>query len=192
VFHEGLNFAGVQKLGLVLVVENNLWAYSTPVQRQVAVDDLALRARGYGVPAIIVDGTDPLQVFDAAREACDRAHAGEGPTLIESKLMRMKGHAIHDAAAYVPPQLFQYWQLRDPITRFENYLEKKGWLSKSQRQTVASDVEEELRRERAAAEASPMPDGALALKGVYCGPECHAIRPHWNNTEKAGNPRTRK
>ena len=98
VTYEGLNFAAVQKLGLVLIVENNLWGYSTPTDMQFRVKDLAERAIAYGIPGVIVDGTDACQVYDAAHEACERARRGEGPTLIEAKMMRMKGHAIHDAA----------------------------------------------------------------------------------------------
>ena len=110
VTYESLNFAAVQKLGLVLVVENNLWGYSTPADMQFLVKDLAERAIAYGIPGVIVDGTDPCQVYDATREACERAWRGEGPTLIEAKMMRMKGHAIHDAAQYVPAKLFEYWR----------------------------------------------------------------------------------
>ena len=102
VTYEGINFAAVQNLGLVLFVESNLWAYSTPSEMQYRCKDLAERAIGYGIPGVIVDGTDACQVYDAARDAVERAHRGEGPTLIEAKMMRMKGHAIHDAASYVP------------------------------------------------------------------------------------------
>ena len=97
---------------------------------QFCVKDLAERAIAYGIPGVIVDGTDPCQVYDATHEACERAHRGEGPTLIEAKMMRMKGHAIHDAAQYVPAKLFEYWRARDPIARFENYLvNEKRWLT---------------------------------------------------------------
>ena len=130
VTYESLNFAAVQKLGLVLIVENNLWGYSTPSDMQFCVKDLAERAIAYGIPGVIVDGTDPCQVYDATHEACERARRGEGPTLIEAKMMRMKGHAIHDAAQYVPAKLFEYWKARDPIARLENYLvNEKKWLS---------------------------------------------------------------
>ena len=98
VTYEGINFAAVQNLGLVLFVESNLWAYSTPSEMQYRCKDLAERAIAYGIPGVIVDGTDACQVYDAAHEAVERAHRGEGPTLIEAKMMRMKGHAIHDAA----------------------------------------------------------------------------------------------
>src|SRR5215475_4683425 len=124
VTYEGINFAAVQDLGLVLFVESNLWAYSTPSEMQYRCKDLAERAIGYGIPGIIVDGTDACQVYDASREAIERARRGEGPTLIEAKMMRMKGHAIHDAAAYVPKEMFDFWKKRDPLARFENYLVK--------------------------------------------------------------------
>src|SRR6202044_3600682 len=129
VTYEGLNFAAVQDLGLVLFVENNLWGYSTPADMQFRVKDLAERAIAYGIPGVIVDGTDACQVYDAAHEACERARRGDGPTLIEAKMMRMKGHAIHDAADYVPKPLFDYWRKRDPIARFEKYLLSKKWLT---------------------------------------------------------------
>src|SRR5438105_9230772 len=102
VTYEGINFAAVQKLGLVLIVENNLWGYSTPAEKQFCVKDLAERAIVYGIHGVSVDGTDPCQVYDVVHEAVDRAHRGEGPTTIDAKRMRMKGHAIPDAAAYVP------------------------------------------------------------------------------------------
>src|SRR5512146_750646 len=137
VTYEGLNFAAVQKLGLVLFVENNLWGYSTPSDMQFLLKDLAERAIAYGIPGVIVDGTDACQVYDAAHEACERARRGEGPTLIEAKMMRMKGHAIHDAAQYVPKDLFEYWRARDPIARFENYLVNvRQWLTPEQHQEV--------------------------------------------------------
>src|SRR5439155_5756624 len=130
VTYEGINFAAVQNLGLVLIVESNLWAYSTPSELQYRCKDLAERDSGYGMPGLIVDGTDACQVYDAAREAVERAHRGEGPTLIEGKMMRMKGHAIHEAADYVPKPMFEYWRKRDPITRFEYYqMNMRKWLA---------------------------------------------------------------
>src|ERR1700693_4094524 len=143
VTYEGLNFAAVQKLGLVLFVENNIWAYSTPTDEQFLVKDLAERAIAYGIPGVIVDGTAACQVYDAAHEACERARRGEGPTLIEAKMMRMKGHAIHDAAEYVPKALFEYWRKRDPIARFENYLlNVKKWLTLDEHRKLIASVEQ--------------------------------------------------
>jgi pyruvate dehydrogenase E1 component alpha subunit/2-oxoisovalerate dehydrogenase E1 component alpha subunit len=175
VFHEGLNFAAVQKLGLVLIVENNLWAYSTPVEAQSLVQDLAVRALGYGVPAVIVDGTDTCQVYDATHEACERARRGQGPTLIEAKMMRMKGHAIHDAAGYVPKELFEFWRKRDPVARFEKYLLEKKWLTPAENKKLIESVEKELEADRVVGVASPMPEPETAASGVYCEEGCHEI-----------------
>jgi len=182
VTYESLNFAAVQKLGLVLIVENNLWGYSTPSDMQFCVRDLAERAIAYGVPGVIVDGTDPCQVFDATHEACERARRGEGPTLIEAKMMRMKGHAIHDAAQYVPLRLLEYWRARDPIARFENYLlNVKHWITADRNHKLIEEVERELEADRDAAVASPMPDPETdkTHQGVYCDASCHQIKPKY-------------
>ncbi|PYJ31606.1 MAG: pyruvate dehydrogenase [Verrucomicrobia bacterium] len=185
VTYEGLNFAAVQNLGLVLFVENNLWGYSTPADMQFRVEDLAERAIAYGIPGVIVDGTDACQVYDAAHEACERARRGEGPTLIEAKMMRMKGHAIHDAAEYVPKPLFEYWRKRDPIARFENYLVSvKKWLTREENEKLIADVDRQLEEDRDYAVASPMPSPESAAGGVYCD-GCHEIKPKYRmvNTE---------
>ncbi|HZU41490.1 MAG TPA: thiamine pyrophosphate-dependent dehydrogenase E1 component subunit alpha [Terriglobales bacterium] len=176
VTYEGINFAAVQKLGLVLFVENNLWGYSTPADMQFRVKDLAERAIAYGIPGVIVDGTDACQVYDVAHEACERARRGEGPTLIEAKMMRMKGHAIHDAAQYVPKPMFEYWQKRDPIARFEKFLLGKKWLSREQNDELIADVERELEQDREFAVNSPMPQPETAEGGVYCEDGCHEIK----------------
>jgi len=187
VTYEGLNFAAVQDLGLVLFVENNLWAYSTPADMQFRVKDLAERAIAYGIPGVIVDGTDACQVYDAAHEACERARRGEGPTLIEAKMMRMKGHAIHDAAQYVPPPLFEYWCKRNPIARFENFLVTvKKWLTPTENRELIAGVDQQLEADRSVAVASPMPEPESAKGGVYCENGCHEIKP------KYGIPKVRK
>ncbi len=187
VTYEGLNFAAVQDLGLVLIVENNLWAYSTPTALQFRVKDLAERAIAYGIPGVIVDGTDACQVYDAAHEACERARRGQGPTLIEAKMMRMKGHAIHDAADYVPKPLFEYWRKRDCITRFENYLlNVKKWMTPTENRELIAGVDQQLETDRDLAVASPMPEPESAAGGVYCEAGCHEIKP------KYGTPKTRK
>jgi TPP-dependent pyruvate/acetoin dehydrogenase alpha subunit len=187
VTYEGINFAAVQNLGLVLFVESNLWAYSTPSEMQYRVKDLAERAIGYGVPGVIVDGTDACQVYDAARDAIERAHRGEGPTMIEAKMMRMKGHAIHDAAAYVPKAMFDFWKKRDPIARFENYLVKeKKWLTMNENAELIADVERVIEEDREVAVNSPMPTPDSAEGGVFCEEGCHAIKP------KYGMPKVKK
>jgi TPP-dependent pyruvate/acetoin dehydrogenase alpha subunit len=180
VTYEGLNFAAVQNLGLVLFVENNLWGYSTPADMQFRVKDLAERAIAYGIPGIIVDGTDACQVYDAAHEACERSRRGQGPTLIEAKMMRMKGHAIHDAAEYVPAPLLEYWKKRDPIARFENYLVGvKKWLTRAENEKLVAGVDAELEADRDFAVASPMPEPESAAGGAYCQPGCHHVRPKY-------------
>jgi TPP-dependent pyruvate/acetoin dehydrogenase alpha subunit len=187
VTYEGINFAAVQNLGLVLFVESNLWAYSTPSDMQYRCQDLAERAIGYGIPGVIVDGTDACQVYDAARDAVERAHRGEGPTLIEAKMMRMKGHAIHDAASYVPKGMLDFWKKRDPITRFENYLVKeKKWLTGKENSDLIADVERVIEEEREIAVNSPMPAPESAEGGVYCEDGCHEIKP------KYGMPKVKK
>lgn len=188
VTYESINFAAVQKLGLVLIVENNLWGYSTPSDMQFCVKDLAERAIGYGIPGVIVDGTDPCQIYDATHEASERARRGEGPTLIEAKMMRMKGHAIHDAAQYVPSKLFEYWRQRDPIARFENYLVNgKRWMTAKENEQLIADVECQLEAERDAAVASPMPDveSDKAHQNVYCDDTCHTIKPLYGDVKVA-------
>src|SRR3954451_8004283 len=180
VTYESLNFAAVQKLGVVLIVENNLWGYSTPADMQFRVKDLAERAIAYGIPGVIVDGTDPCQVYDATHEACERARRGEGPTLIEAKMMRMKGHAIHDAAQYVPRELLEYWTRRDPIARFENYMVNvKKWLTQKEKEHLIADVEAQLEHDREIAVNSPMPTPESAAGGVYCDSICHEIKPKY-------------
>jgi TPP-dependent pyruvate/acetoin dehydrogenase alpha subunit len=186
VTYEGINFAAVQDLGLVLFVESNLWAYSTPSEMQYRVKDLAERAIGYGIPGVIVDGTDACQVYDAAHEAVERAHRGEGPTIIEAKMMRMKGHAIHDGADYVPKEMFEYWKKRDPIARLENYLVNvKKWLTTKENERLIADVEQFIEKERDIAVASPMPTPESAMGGVFCEDGCHDIKP------KYGMPKVR-
>jgi TPP-dependent pyruvate/acetoin dehydrogenase alpha subunit len=186
VTYESINFAAVQRLGLVLIVENNLWGYSTPADMQFCVKDLAERAIAYGIPGVIVDGTDPCQVYDATHEACERARRGEGPTLIEAKMMRMKGHAIHDAAQYVPRDLLEYWRKRDCISRFENYLiNEKRWLAPEEHERLKAEIESEINADRDFATSSPMPDPATTPQEVYCE-GCHQIRP------KYGAPVARK
>src|SRR5205085_11002449 len=194
VTYEGINLAAVQNLGLVLLVESNLWAYSTPSEMQYRVVDLAERAIGYGIPGVIVDGTDACQVYDAAHEACERARRGDGPTLIEAKMMRMKGHAIHDAAGYVPRSLFDYWQRRDPIARMEKYLLAKKWLTAKQNEELIAGVERELDADREFAVNSPMPKPEEAEHGVYCEADCHPIAPKYGGVKPraAGSSATLK
>jgi TPP-dependent pyruvate/acetoin dehydrogenase alpha subunit len=180
VFHEGLNFAATQKAPFVLVLENNLWAYSTPVKRQVPVENLADRAKAYGVRSFVVDGNDVAAVYTTAKEAVDLARAGEGPILIEAKTFRRLGHAQHDPAEYVPAEMKKYWEERDPIARHEKFLFKEKFLDEKSRKEIEAKISALLEKERDFAENSPMPPAEFAEHGVYCtGDDCHKIRAKW-------------
>lgn len=165
-FHEGLNLACVQKAPLVLIVENNGWAYSTPTARQTANPNFVDRATAYGCFGAQVDGNDVLAVYDATRTAIQRARQGLGPTLIEALTMRMKGHAEHDDMKYVPREMVDKWAQRDPIVMFEKFLVGVG-IGPNLLQAVVTRVEEELATELASAEASPMPAGDSGTTDVY-------------------------
>src|SRR5258708_17039114 len=176
VFHEGLNFAAAQKAPFVLILENNLWAYSTPVRKQVPLENLADRAKAYGIDSYIVDGNDVVAVYSTAKEAVERARTGEGPILIEAKSFRRMGHAQHDPAEYVPKEMRAYWEARDPLALYEKFLSSEKLLDAQSKKEVADKIDALLAAERDFAENSPMPPAELAETGVYCtGDECHKI-----------------
>jgi pyruvate dehydrogenase E1 component alpha subunit len=165
-WHEAMNFAGVHQLPVVFVLENNGFAYSTPNELEFAVDPVE-RARTYGFPGVDVDGNDVEAVFEATRVASERARAGGGPTLIECRTMRMHGHGAHDDVRYVPPEMFEEWERRDPIERYgERLVAEHGFASEeveALREQVRAYVEECSRK----ALDSPMPDPAEATTGVF-------------------------
>ncbi|HXH67752.1 MAG TPA: thiamine pyrophosphate-dependent dehydrogenase E1 component subunit alpha [Candidatus Limnocylindrales bacterium] len=180
VFHEGLNLAASQKAAFVLILENNLWAYSTPVRRQVPLENLADRAKAYGISSYIVDGNDPVAMYSTAKEAVERARAGEGPILIEAKTFRRRGHAQHDPAEYVPAEQREYWEKRDPITLYEKFLTAEKLLDAIGKKEIEDKINTLLEKDREFAENSPMPPPEFVSEGVYCtGDDCHEIRPKW-------------
>ena len=180
VFHEGLNFAAVQKAPFVLVLENNQWAYSTPVKRQVPLENLADRAKAYGISSYTVDGNDVVAVYSTAKEAVDRARNGDGPILIEVKTFRRLGHAQHDPAEYVPKEMRAYWEARDPILLYEKSLASEKLLDDKGKKEIEDKIEKLLSAERDFAENSPMPPAEFAAQGVYCtGDDCHKVAPKW-------------
>jgi TPP-dependent pyruvate/acetoin dehydrogenase alpha subunit len=180
VFHEGLNFAAVQRAPFVLILENNLWAYSTPVRKQVPLENLADRAKAYGIQSYIVDGNDVVAMYSTAKQAVERARAGEGPILIEAKTFRRMGHAQHDPAEYVPKEMRAYWEARDPIALYEKFLTGEKLLDAKGRKEIEEKINTLLAKERDFAENSPMPPPELAETGVYCtGDDCHKIRAKW-------------
>jgi pyruvate dehydrogenase E1 component alpha subunit len=161
-FHEAMNWAGVQRLPVIFVLENNQFAFSTPIARQYAVDPVE-RARAYGFPGVVVDGNDVEAVFEVTRMARERALAGEGPTLIEAMTMRMHGHAAHDDMRYVPAALFDEWRERDPIALQERRVRAEGVDTEALRAGVAAEIESAT----AEALAMPEPDPATVTAGVF-------------------------
>lgn len=165
-FHEGSNLAAVLKLPMVFICHNNQYAYSVPLHRQMAVTHVADRAKAYGFPTRIIDGNDTLAVYQATKEAAARARSGGGPTFIECKTMRMRGHAEHDDASYVPRELLEEWRGRDPIQRFERYLRERG-VPESEQAAVEAQVVKEIEEALEFAEKSPLPDASEAVEGVF-------------------------
>jgi pyruvate dehydrogenase E1 component alpha subunit len=166
-WHEGLNLASVLKLPVVYVCNNNQYAYSTPVSKQMACANVADRAPGYGIPAEIVDGNDVLAVHQAARRAAQHARAGNGPYLIECKTFRMTGHSAHDSADYVPPGLREEWEKKDPIARLERKMARKGWASQDEISKMHDEIRQEVDAAVEWAENSPYPDASELLDNVY-------------------------
>lgn len=166
-FHEGLNFAAVLRLPLVLILENNGYAYSTPVSAHVALESFADRAAGYGVPAVSIDGNDVIEVYEATKRAVDRARSGDGPTLIEARTFRMRGHAEHDGASYVPPHLFEQWAKRDPVDRLLTYVQEHSLIAPEEIEGINVRITGEIDQAVEWAEASPLPDAATQTEAVY-------------------------
>jgi len=165
-WHEAMNFAGIHRLPVVFILENNQFAYSTPNELEFAVDPVR-RAEGYGFPGVSVDGNDVEAVFEASRVAVERAREGAGPTLIGCQTMRMHGHGAHDDMSYVPPEMLREWAERDPIERYERKLTGTYGFGEGElaeiRDGVRGEVDECARR----AQESPMPDPDTALDGVF-------------------------
>jgi TPP-dependent pyruvate/acetoin dehydrogenase alpha subunit len=166
-WHEGLNFASVQKLPVVYICNNNQYAYSTPVGKQMACSHVADRGPAYGIPAEIVDGNDVLAVYECAQRAIAHARSGNGPYLLECKTFRMTGHSAHDAADYVPKNLWDEWGKLDPIIRLEAKMLENGWATQPELDTLHNRIRTEVDEAVAWAEDSPYPDPATLLDDVY-------------------------
>ncbi|MFL5848571.1 MAG: thiamine pyrophosphate-dependent dehydrogenase E1 component subunit alpha, partial [Solirubrobacteraceae bacterium] len=169
-FHEAMNWAGVQKLPVIFVLENNQYAYSTPLDQQFAVDPVE-RAAAYGFPGVKVDGNDPEAMFEATRQARERALDGGGPTLLEAVTMRMHGHAAHDDMKYVDKARLDEWRRKDPIERQERRLKDLGVDADAVRAEVSAEIEAGVEE----ALAMPMPDPATATDGVFCEGEAKVL-----------------
>ncbi len=177
-FHEGINFAAVNRLPLVVIIENNGYAYSTPTAKQSAVKQFVDKAIGYGVYGEQVDGNDVLAVYDCTKRAVDRARAGEGVSLLEFMTFRRRGHAEHDNQMYVPPGQIEQWASEnDPIDRFHRVLVDRERVPAADIAAIDARVVAEVDAATDLAEASPTPAALDALVGVYADPP--AERPLW-------------
>jgi len=175
--HEGMNLAGVRKLPVVFICDNNQWAYSTPTYLEYPTEHVADRAQAYGFEGVVVDGTDVLAVYREAKRAIEKAREGHGPTLVECLTLRMEGHAVHDDAFYVPRELFEEFAKRDPIERFRTWLRENADLSDDEEDEIGGDVKKLLNDAMRRAEESPLPDPAEVAEGVFASPE-QLDRPH--------------
>jgi TPP-dependent pyruvate/acetoin dehydrogenase alpha subunit len=165
-WHEAMNLAGVQRLPVVFILENNQFAYSTPNDLEFAVDPVE-RAHTYGFPGVTVDGNDVEAVFAESQVAVERARAGEGPTLIECRTMRMHGHGAHDDMSYVPPEMFEEWSQRDPIDLYSKRLVAEYGFSQDEVDGIGAEVTEYVAKCAEEALASPMPEPDGATDGVF-------------------------
>lgn len=169
-FHEGINFAAVQRLPLVVIAENNGYAYSTPLHRQTAVAQLVEKAAGYGVRGDQADGNDVLAVYQVTRAAVDRARNGEGVTLIELLTYRRKGHAEHDNQSYVSREELEAWVAKDPIDRYVRRLTETGWAGAGELVEIDTRISGEIDAAVALCEHEPLPGPATALEDVTVTP----------------------
>lgn len=168
-FHEGMNFAAVQKIPLVVVAEDNKYAYSTPISKQMAITRIDERAASYGIAHELVDGNDMLAVYDVAKRMVDSARAGGGPQLIGVDTMRMQGHAQHDDARYVPKALLDQWTAKDPLRRFRQVLVERSVAGDRDLDDIDKMAKDYAAREADLAVDEPMPDPASVTRGVYAG-----------------------
>jgi TPP-dependent pyruvate/acetoin dehydrogenase alpha subunit len=170
-FHEGMNFAAVQKLPLVVIAEDNKFAYSTPIEKQMAIARIDQRADAYGIPHELIDGNDMLAVHDAASRAVARARHGEGPTLIGVDTMRMRGHAEHDDMRYVPKALLDEWESKDAIARYRARLIEMSVATDAELTEIERQSKSFAEAEADEALAAPMPEASSGSYGVYAGEE---------------------
>ncbi|UCH83095.1 MAG: thiamine pyrophosphate-dependent dehydrogenase E1 component subunit alpha [Candidatus Latescibacterota bacterium] len=166
-WHEGINLATVHKLPAVFFVNNNQYAYSTPMELQMAVENVADRAPGYGMPGEIVNGNDAIAVYESAKRAVDWARSGKGPYLVEYKTFRMTGHSAHDDAGYVPKELFEEWKSKDPITRLESQLLAESDITGEEIEKMKKEITSIVDDAVDWADKSPYPDPEDCLSNVY-------------------------
>jgi TPP-dependent pyruvate/acetoin dehydrogenase alpha subunit len=166
-WHEGINFAAVHKLPVVFFINNNQYAYSTPIELQMPVKNVADRAPAYAMPGEVVDGNDVLAVYESAERAVERARSGKGPSLVEYKTFRMTGHSAHDDAGYVPKELFEEWKDKDPVDRLVRHLLDSDEFTEEDLKTMDSEISTIVDDAIDWADKSPFPDPEECLKDVY-------------------------
>src|SRR3982751_2721985 len=166
-FHEALNFAGVQQLPIVFVCENNQYAYSVPLEKTMAIDDVAIRAEGYGFEGVAINGNDVLAVYQAMQGALARARSGDGPTLIECKTYRWHGHSEHDKAFYRTDEELAMWKSRDPIPTFTTYLKNLRMLTDEKEKEIEGRVKTTIDDAVEFAMNAPDPDPEEAVTDLY-------------------------
>jgi TPP-dependent pyruvate/acetoin dehydrogenase alpha subunit len=170
-FHEGMNFAAVQKLPLVVIAEDNKYAYSTPIAKQMAIPRIDQRAEAYGIPHELIDGNDMLAVYESSARAVARARGGEGPTLIGVDTMRMRGHAEHDDMRYVSKALLDEWESKDAIFRYRAKLLEMSAATDAELVEIERQSKSFAEAEADEALAAPLPDASSGSYGVYAGEE---------------------
>ena len=166
-FHETLNMAAVLKLPFIMVIENNQWAYSTPIEKQYACKQLSDRALGYGIPGVTIDGTDAELVYTTALKAIERARRGEGPTLIEAVTMRLRGHSAADMGEYVPKAMLESWKTKLPHLLYRQKLIERGWWSEAADKKLETAILAEIEAAVDYAKQAAAPEPMIALEGVY-------------------------
>ena len=185
-FHEGINLAAFQRLPMVIICENNGWAYSTPSHRQTAVKQLADKAKAYGIPGVRCDGNDVLACYELTKQAVERARAGEGVTLVEFVTYRRKGHAEHDNQSYQPKEQIAEWEKNDPVDRYVKQLGGNGWATSQVLEGIDQRVLHELDEAVALCENEPQPDVGTTLEGVYANPG--VMETEWYRRIEGGAP----
>ncbi len=175
--HEAMNWASVMKLPVIFICNNNGYAYSTPANKQYAVENISVRGAAYNMPGQTIDGNDVLAIHATVGEAIARARKAEGPSFIECKTFRMTGHSAHDTAEYVPDALKQEWAGKDPIARFEKLLLDRQVVTPKRVQEIDRNVLADVDRAVHEADAVPMPEGSSAIEGVYCEDNCWWEKP---------------
>jgi 2-oxoisovalerate dehydrogenase E1 component alpha subunit len=193
-FHEGLNFAAIHKLPFILVIENNGYAISVPASKQLATENVADRAAGYGIPGVVVDGSDVLACYQASKDAVERARRGDGPTLIEAKVIRLTGHSSDDQQTkYRPEQELADLRSHDALPRFRDELREAGVLNDELEAQIAAEIKAEVDAATEYAEAQPDPDPSTAMRWVFAEEWPSETPPPWglgegHGTEGHGGP----